>query len=373
MAEAPSPELPTSSSDARFAAGIVIPTRFRRIGQAGRKWDLPRSLPGYFADPDRQVLGASTKYVVRKTDPKAAQYLIKYAQKHGKRETLTEFFINQLGTALGLKMAHSGLLLADRVPTFVTRIFTGEDETLTHGSLMIEDCFKQAEAVDSRELDAIPKQTEQSFYTIDFVTEVLQRFCEGDFGEVFPPFIEMLVFDALTGSMDRHAQNWGVLGTVVKPFRYRFAPIFDSARALLWSLSEEQISELGPDLGVDEPATEKSLVPLLRHIDRARPCIGPLRNHPKVNKCNHFEFIDTLIRLYPIPVSKAIRKVSNGLGDKSARLMRSFPFRMGFTGRRKRLILRILNIRMQRLENILLRSIAERGTTESVKGMEISV
>ncbi len=321
---------------------IVVPRRFRRMGRRGFRWEIPRSFPGYFADTDKQVLGASTKYVIRSDASTAPQYLIKYAQKHGRRETLTEFFINRLGLALGLKMAHSGLVLADGEPTFLTRIFTSESETLRHGSLIIEDCFKRAQALDANELEGIQRRSEQEFYSIDFVTSVVKDFCGDDFEVVFGPLIEMLVFDALIGSMDRHSQNWGVLGRTVEPVSYRFAPIFDTARALLWSLDETQILKLESD-----PVAFRS------HIEKARPCMGPVRNHPKVNKCNHFEFVENLMDLYPIPATAALKKLSNGVGPKAAGLLRKYPFRSGFTRDRKRLIIKILEVRAERLMQIL--------------------
>jgi hypothetical protein len=322
--------------------GIIIPHAFRRIGRKGYRWDIPRSFPNYFADANKQVLGATTKYVIRTDNPDAPQYLIKYAQKHGKRETLTEFFVNRLGLALGMNMAHSGLVRADGVPTFLTRIFTSDKEILRHGSLIIEDCFKREQTIDARELEGIQKGTEQEFYSIDFVTSVLRFFCGTDFDSVFPQFIEMLVFDALIGSMDRHSQNWGVLGTTVEPVHYRFAPIFDTARALLWSLDEKKVDKLSSDETL-----------LRNHISRARPCMGPVRNHPKVNSCNHFDFVENLLQLYPKPATKALQKLSNEVGAKSAVVLRQFPFNMGFTGTRKRLILKILTIRAERLKEIL--------------------
>jgi hypothetical protein len=77
----------------------------------------------------------------------------------------------------------------------------------------------------------------------------------------------MLVFDALIGSMDRHAQNWGVLQQTSLPEHYRFAPIFDSARALLWLLPERTLVRYNSDEGL-----------LKKHVDASKPCIGPPRN-----------------------------------------------------------------------------------------------
>ena len=226
------------------AVSSTSPNRFRRVGKRGFKCKLPRTFRGYFADTRTAVLGAATKYILRTDRPSDPQYIVKYAQKHGNRETLTEFFINRFGALLALNIAHSGLLVSDDQLTFATRVFLGEDESLRHGSLIIEDCFKREMALDSKELEKIHPRTEQEFYSIDFVTSVLREFCGKDFEAVFPPFIEMLVFDALIGSMDRHSQNWGVVAKSSGPVTYRFSPIFDTARALLWSLNEDQIERM---------------------------------------------------------------------------------------------------------------------------------
>ncbi|HXN20161.1 MAG TPA: HipA domain-containing protein [Candidatus Binatus sp.] len=326
-----------SSSPALDLAAIPVPTKFKRNGKRGHTWHLPRTFPGYFADTSKQVLGAAPKYVIRSEDPKQPEYLVKYAQKHGKRETFTEFFLNQLGTSLGFTMAHSGLVLLDNRRAFLTTIFTSSEETLRHGSLIIEDYFK-----DEKALDRVRPKEEQAFYSIDFVANLLKIFCGKDFEEVFPKFIEMLVFDALIGSMDRHAQNWGVVGRIIEPSQYRFAPIFDTARALIWSLDEAQISRLWSDSNV-----------LRNHLERARPCLGPERTHPKVNDCNHFDFVENLLMLYPHQTSCAIRKVPGDIEKRSAKLLRRFPFRMAFSGTRKRLIAKILGIRAARLHQIL--------------------
>jgi hypothetical protein len=326
-----------SSSPPLDLAAIPVPTRFKRNGKRGCTWQLPRTFPGYFADTSKQVLGAAPKYVIRSEDPKQPEYLAKYAQKHGKRETYTEFFLNQLGNLLGFSMAHSGLVLLDGRRAFITTIFTSSEETLRHGSLIIEDYFK-----DEKALDRVRPKEEQAFYSIDFVVNLLRIFCGKDFDEVFPKFIEMLVFDALIGSMDRHAQNWGVIGRIIEPSQFRLAPIFDTARALIWSLDEAQIKRLSLDGNV-----------LQNHLERARPCLGPERTHPKVNDCNHFDFVENLLMLYPHQTGCAIRKVPTDIEQRSAKLLRSFPFKMAFSGTRKRLIARILRIRAARLHQIL--------------------
>jgi hypothetical protein len=152
----------------------------------------------------------------------------------------------------------------------------------------------------------------------------------------------MLVFDALIGSMDRHAQNWGVIGRTVQPAQYKFAPIFDSSRALLWSLDDTRIEML-----LQNETAFRS------HIHRAKPCMGPIRNHPKVNDCNHFDFVANLLDLYPKVATEALLKLSNSVERKSAKLINQFPFDRVFGTARKRGIVKMLATRADILNQIL--------------------
>jgi HipA-like C-terminal domain len=283
------------------------------------------------------MLGNATKWVLRTYNPLDPQFMVKLPQKFGEQETYTEFFINQFGKSIGFDLAESGLLRLDGQLAFLTRIFTSPGENLRHGSLIIEDCFK-----DEKALERVRRKEEQAFYSIDFVVGVMKLFVGDDFDAIFPKFIEMLVFDALTGSMDRHAQNWGVLETVTKPARYRFAPVFDSARALLWSMSQEQVANLSAD-GKAFNA----------HLLRARPCLGPKRHILKQGHCNHFEFVGNLLELYREPTERAIQRVPENVAQRCNSLLRSFPFESAFSNLRKQLIVKIVAERAETLRDIL--------------------
>jgi hypothetical protein len=285
----------------------------------------------------RGMMGNATKWILRTKDVNDPVFMVKYPQKFGEQETYTEFFINQFGMTIGFDMAQSGLVRLDGDLAFLTRIFTGPDENLRHGSLVIENCFE-----DEKALERIRRKEEQAFYSIDFVVGVLKLFVGEDFDTIFPKFVEMLVFDALIGSMDRHIQNWGVLESVTKPARYRFAPIFDSARALLWSKDEAKVSGLSADSQAFKA-----------HLLRARPCLGPKRHHLTQNRCNHFDFIDNLLELYPEPTERAIQKVPINVAQRCYRLLRGFPFNRAFSNGRKQLIVQIVAHRAQTLRGIL--------------------
>lgn len=87
--------------------------------------------------------------------------------------------------------------------------------------------------------------------------------CEEDFRR-------MLIFDALTANVDRHAGNYGFLVDNETGEVQKLAPMFDHNLALLPYLTEEQdmekyLSEQGPKLGGDFVETARAvLTPALR-------------------------------------------------------------------------------------------------------------
>ena len=282
------------------------------------------------------VGGKAPKWVVTNQNDSNDFYIAKLGATNGRAETFTELFNNQLGEALGFEMAHSGVARLDTEVYFLTRNFRAPGERLVHGSLMIEEVFGA-----KQETERIHYRSEQAFYSIDFLEEVVNAFCKDDAQTVFGKFVEMLVFDALIGSMDRHAQNWGVLQQTSLPERYRFAPIFDSARALLWSLPEKKLLEYNGDETL-----------LRRYVDASKPCIGPPRNHPKVNACNHFDVVENLVHRYPHQTRDALEKVSDATARKAAKLLDSFPYLRYFSAVRRKLILKVLEIRADKIIGI---------------------
>lgn len=311
------------------------PTRFRRIAGGSKNWGLSRTLTGYEARIP-SVGGKAPKWVLTKLVEPNDFYIAKLGATNGRAETFTELFNNQLGEALGFEMAHSGVARLDAELYFLTKNFRLRDESLVHGSLMIEQVFGA-----KQETERIHYKSEQAFYSIDFLKEVIEAFCKSEATVVFAKFIDMLIFDALLGSMDRHAQNWGVLQATSLPERYRFSPIFDSARALLWSLPEAKLLEYNED---------KQLVQ--RYVDSSKPCIGPPRNHPKVNACNHFDVVESLVTLYPHLTKSSLARVSERAVSAATKLLDSFPYIRYLSAVRRRLMLKVLRIRADKMIEI---------------------
>jgi hypothetical protein len=315
------------------------PTVLKRAAGGGITWGLPRVFSDYIATTDTAIGGKATKWVLRHRERPNDFYIAKFGNKNGKIEIVTELFNNQLGMALGFEMAHSGLARLDDNLYFVTKNFREEQERLVHGSLMVEQVFAAPKATEQ-----IPHTDEQSFYTIDAMREVIFTFCGTDGDMVFQRFVDMLVFDALIGCMDRHAQNWGVLQTTTEPGRRRLAPIFDSARAFFWDIPDGRL-----------PRYETTDALFLKYIENSNPCIGPEPNHPKINECNHFDLVENLMKLYPHQSVLGLRKIPSDPGLEAAKILGGFPFENAFSSIRKRLIVRTLDTRAARLGQIILK------------------
>lgn len=275
--------------------------------------------------------------IASKTDPNL-WFMAKGAENWGRQETYTEFFINRLGEALGFPMAHSGLIYVDDELRFVSRNFLRPGESLTHGSILLESFFEC-------DLNKVGKNPwdEQRTYDIEMIDELLKNFCGDNYPMVIGGLVEMLVFDALIGSMDRHMQNWGVVVSTTSPQTHRFAPIFDSSRALFWDYDEERLARVS---GNDHA--------MKGYADRARPKIGCAKFGKTVN---HFTLLGYLIGRFGGETLQAYSKVTTENIRKAATIMRDYPFRTVFSPLRKTTILRMLEARSTRISSI----IAEKG------------
>jgi hypothetical protein len=242
-----------------------LPTKFARVARRGVNWELPRNFKGYTASEQHKmgIGGAATKCFLSIAGQMEGAYIAKYAHKNGEIETHTELFNNQLGKVLGFEMAHSGIAMLDGSLHFLSRSFRASGEKLVHASLMVETLG----LADSKEMARVKTVAQQQgVFDIEFVQTFMREFCGSAFEAVFDKFVAMLVFDALIGSMDRHARNWGVLAPETKESgngagAIRFSPIYDSARALLWDLTDAKINALS--------ASE-----LKRYIEKSTPRIG---------------------------------------------------------------------------------------------------
>lgn len=315
-----------------------LPKRFKRVGQHGCTWDLPRSFAGYKASSEHEMSigGAATKCFLSIDGALGGSYIAKFAHKNDAIETYTELFNNQLGLLLGFEMAHSGVARLDGVLHFVSRSFrTKATEQLLHASLLVEELG----LADRAELESIKTaHKQQQVYDIEFVESMTKTVCGADGQTVFAALVEMLIFDALIGSMDRHPRNWGVIRTATQPARYRFSPIYDSARALLWDLTDAKLKMLS--VNPDE---------LDKYIRKSYPRIGLPSSVSHGSRCTHLDLVDYLVRTRPSVTRAALEMIDIDISRIAGKLVQSYPFGRVFSSVRKQLIVRILQLRREAL------------------------
>jgi hypothetical protein len=315
----------------------TLPSKFVRVGRRGKTWGLPRRFSGYEAADysELSVRGAAPKIIIRKCGDPNNWYMAKGPENWGQNETYTEFLINQLGQRLEFPMAHSGLIRVDGELRFASANFRKPDESLTHGSVMFQACFGD-------DLETVGKNPwdEQRTYDVELIHDVMKGFCSAEsFQTCFASFVQMLVFDALTGSNDRHMQNWGVLATTTNPRSYRFAPIFDSARALLWDYDEGRLEKLS-----------KNNSQIIGYVNRARPKVGSAKFGRAIN---HFRLVRYLYEQYPEPTAAALTKVTMRKVKKAIKILREYPFCLVFSRVRRDTMSKIIAIRARALDRVI--------------------
>ncbi|WP_263367095.1 HipA domain-containing protein [Edaphobacter bradus] len=319
-----------------------LPTRFVRVGRRGATWGLPRRFQGYQASGEHvmSMAGAATKCFLSKDGSPEGAYIAKFAHKNGHIETYTELFNNQLGMLLGFGMAHSGIAKLDESLHFVSRSFrTDPADQLLHGSLLVQEIG----LADQFELERINTASrQQGIYDIDFVRDMIYQVCDKYADTVFASLVEMLVFDALTGAMDRHPRNWGVLRTATLPAEYKFAPLYDSARALLWDKTDDSLEILESNEGDFQ-----------RYVLKSHPRIGLPKSVGQKGKCTHVDLIRYLLSQHKEVTLRAYTKIRVDIERTAGHLLRQHPFRRVFTKRRARLIVRLLLVRQQALEHLI--------------------
>lgn len=297
---------------------------------------MQRRFSGYSAVSHEQlsVRGAAPKFILRSNSNERDWYIVKAAESWGEIETLTELLNNMIGERLGFPMAHHGLLRADGYLRFASRNFQSEEETLIHGSVLFREVFDD-------DLNGVGKKVwdEQRTFDISLIRDVLEQVCGAKHDVLFSRLVEMLIFDALIGSMDRHMQNWGVLASIREPRSYCFAPIFDSARALLWDCDEDKLKRLAENNHA-----------LDGYLNRAKPKIGMAALGRVVN---HFSLVKHLMQEFPVPTREALRKLDPISIHISAGIVREFPFSRAFSSLRKALVAKVLVLRAEKLTQIL--------------------
>lgn len=224
-------------------------------------------------------------------------YIAKVGHKWYPVESIMEQLLTDLGKLYGLNIADSKLAIASGQLRFLSKYFLKKDERLMHGAeIYAANLNEDIGFVEEVEVNKMSPQ----FFTLSFTFEAFKNSFPDHYEELFCDLLEMLIFDAITGNNDRHFYNWGVVTDVQNLKAPKFAPIYDTARALFWNFSDDKVQNVIRN-------DELIAIQIEKYGKNSKPKMGiEDRNNP-----NHFKFIkETYIRFpdYAHCVTKVIKK-----------------------------------------------------------------
>lgn len=183
-------------------------------------------------------------------------------------------------------------------------------------------------------IDFINKNEDESkeYYTIENIKKCLDNIDE----KLFDEFLKIMVFDALIGETDRHAENWGITKDNTG---YRLSPLYDNGDNLLRNFKNEKFAEKYYNKTKSFEAYIKRAESLVFKDDHSK--------HYKLQ-----ELIQDLYVKYPEQISKEIKNLEKLTPDKIDEIVNKIPDEL-LTEQHKKFIIIYLNERKKLLENII--------------------
>jgi hypothetical protein len=159
----------------------------------------------------------------------------------------------------------------------------------------------------------------------------------------------MLVFDCLIGNNDRHDENWGIcylFNNSESNVQHRFSPFYDNASCLIRELSDQEIES---KWNTDEK--------ILKYVENGKPPNLYWNNEDKT-RYNHFELLEKLIQdeattteiiedFLKIDYIDAVNEIMKEIRQLEV------PQAYIFSEHRSQIILKILELRKQRMKQLL--------------------
>lgn len=284
---------------------------------------------------------------VRKNSRRSwAAFIAKTAEKWYPHESVIEFMINRVGEELGLRMNEIRLVRANGQIRFLSRYFLHKDERLIHGA---EICGEHLGDMDMAKEIAENRKTARELFTFEFIRDAIRSVFPDCFEALLHELVKMIVFDGLTGNNDRHFYNWGVIDTKKKTSKLpSFAPLYDSARGLLWNMSDDAvIIHLDEYLRYSNAATKKYGSKIVNYIRDAAPRISIEGNE----KATHFELIHFL-KCYNSEYRQIADEMASVEQEKRVLDMLESEFYPMFIQERRELLTIILQQRFETVRNL---------------------
>ena len=219
----------------------------------------------------------------RKKDCKKwTKYIAKIGHKWYPNESITEHFLSTVGKSFGMILANSRLIIAEDTIRYLSEHFHSDEQTLTHGANILSRHYNEN---DNNWIDELDRNNNlKGTVDVEDVRISIKAVFPEEYLEIFNSFLHMLLFDAVAGNNDRHYYNWGVITHIKNKHAPYFSPIYDTARGLLWNISDNNVISLYKQLSNADNNQ------LNKYVIKSVPKISV----PGNNKCNHFELIEYL-------------------------------------------------------------------------------
>jgi HipA-like C-terminal domain len=294
----------------------------------GLDGDAPKQfIKAYFYEEDSTVRKSSSA--------SWHSYIAKTAEKWYPHESVIEYMINRTGQQLGLHMNEIKLVKANSQIRFLSKYFLGKNEKLIHGA---EICGEHLGDMLMAEQIANHKANSRELFTFEFIIAAVRAIFPDCFENLLVELVKLITFDAVVGNNDRHFYNWGVIGTKKKTTKLPiFAPVYDSARGLLWNLDDENIKHY---LKVHKQGGKK----VINYIEEASPRISIEGN----TQANHFQLIE-FIKLYNNEYREIVNSLISKENESKVIAMLKDEFYHLFIPERCELITLILKTRFKKL------------------------
>ena len=267
-------------------------------------------------------------------------YIAKTAEKWYPHESIIEYAINKIGGILDLEMNEVRLVVANNQIRFLSKFFLnyGED-TLVHGA---DICGEYLGNIEEARIIANDRKLARQTFTFEFVKDAIRNVFPKRFEYIMLQFVKMLTYDAIVGNNDRHFYNWGIIRSVNKENNITFAPLYDTARGLLWNFDEDNIKKH-----------------LLNYDNNSGTLIDKYLNNscPRISietdkSINHFELIKFLWS-YNKDFREIIDTMINDTTEEKIINFLEKEIFMYFTENRKRIIKIVIKERLQKLKSKL--------------------
>ena len=279
----------------------------------------------------------------RKSRPRSWHgFYAKFGGKSYPHESITEFGINQIGEALGLKMNETCLVTANKQIRFLSKDFIRKGKRkLIHGVEILHEYFEDKDFIDEINRD---RKSRRDLLTFDVIEYAFNHVHPIQCQELLAALIQLITFDAIVGNNDRHFYNWGVIGNIknIDNKRVEFAPIYDSARGLLWNKVEAKVEQMYRQYA------NGSKGEILAFINKSKPRFSFDGNA----KANHFELIEYLVKRRMVYKEIIANLVEEEAERSVLSKLKSSVFRF-FSYERSFLIEEILKLRFSRLREIV--------------------